>query len=320
MHIPQFLKLFKRTKHESGWLCIAVGEHGVHVVQMKRAATLVEVVLCAYYPLEHVTSTALEKIVKELRLGSFQFTTLLAADEYQILMVDAPNVPADELKTAIRYRIKDSLNYHVDDATVDVLQIPGNKNAGNRPQSLYAIAASNDTIQKRIGLFEKAGINLSVIDIPEMAQRNIASLYEKEGRGLVLLTFDTHGGLLTITCDGELYLSRRLEITAGQLQDANENLRQQYFDRVELEVQRSLDYFDRQFQHISLNRMLVCVPEGVGLVHLLADDLVGVPVEALNLTQVMDVSAVPALLTDQAFMSEALPAIGAALRQEKRAL
>lgn len=319
MQIPQFLKIFKRANRDAGWFCIAIGGHGVNFVRMKRTGTQVQVAMCAFYPMENVTSEALEKIVRELRLGAFQFTTLLAPDEYQILMVDAPNVPAEEMRTAIRYRIKDSLSYRVDDATVDVLQIPGSKIAANRPQSLYAVAASNDTIQKCIGLFEKARINLSVIDIPEMAQRNIAELFETPGRGLALLTFDARGGLLTFTCDGELYLSRRLEITAGQLQDANESLRQQYFDRVELEVQRSLDYFDRQFHQLSLNRLLVCAPEGVGLVNLLAENL-GLPVEVLDLAQVMDVRAAPALLLENEFLLEALPALGAALRQEKRAL
>lgn len=318
MQIPQFLKLFKRTNRDTGWFCIAIGGHGAHFVRMKRTGDQVQVVMCAYYPMENVTSAALEKIVRELRLGAFQFTTLLAPEEYQILMVDAPNVPAEELKTAIRYRIKDSLSYRVDDATVDVLQIPGSKITANRPQSLYAVAASNDTIQKCIGLFERAKINLAVIDIPEMAQRNIAELFETPERGLAMLTFDARGGLLTFTCDGELYLSRRLEITAGQLQDANESLRQQYFDRVELEVQRSLDYFDRQFHQISLNRLLVCAPENVGLVNLLAANL-GLPVEELDLAQVMDVRAAPALLENE-FLLEALPALGAALRQEKRAL
>ncbi|KAF0206187.1 MAG: MSHA bioproteinis protein [Gallionellaceae bacterium] len=318
MQIPQFLKLFKRISRDTGWFCIAIGGHGAHFVRMKRTGTQVQVVMCTFHPMENVTSAALEKIVRELRLGAFQFTTLLAPDEYQILMVDAPNVPAEEMKTAIRYRIKDSLSYRVDDATVDVLQIPASKIAANRPQSLYAVAASNDTIQKCIGLFERAKINLSVIDIPEMAQRNLAELFEAPGRGLALLAFDGRGGLLTFTCDGELYLSRRVEITAGQLQDANESLRQQYFDRVELEVQRSLDYFDRQFHQISLNRLLVCAPEGVGLVNLLAENL-GLPVEVLDLSQVMDVRAAPALLENE-FLLEALPALGAALRQEKRAL
>ena len=242
----------------------------------------------------------------------------LSANEYQFMMVDAPNVPVDELKTAIRWKIKDTLSYHVDDATIDVLQIPSNKYGSDRPQSLYAVAASNETIRKRIALFEKAKIELSVIDIPETAQRNIAALFEMEGRGLALLTFGDEGALLTITCDGELFLARRLDITLGQLLDADENLRQQYLDRVELELQRSLDYFDRQFLHIPVNRILLSAPESLGLDKLLTNNL-GMTVEMLDLAQGMDIFAVPEL-ADSEFASYALPVLGAALRQEKKAL
>ncbi|MFA6014008.1 MAG: agglutinin biogenesis protein MshI [Gallionellaceae bacterium] len=318
MQIPQFFNLFQRKNQASGWCCIALNERGAYIVQLKRSGKQIQVLQCEYIPLEKVAPLELSKLIKELRLFGEQFTTLLGYDEYQILMVDSPNVPPEELKTAIRFRIKDSLNYKVEDATVDVLQIPGSKISGNRPQSLYAVAASNETIQRYISLFEKAKLNLSVIDIPEMAQRNIAALFEMEERGLIMLTFDERGGLLTFTCQGELYLSRRLEITCGQLQDANENSRQQYFDRVELEVQRSLDYFDRQFHQVSLNRILVCAPEKTRLTELLANSL-GLPVEKLDITQVMDISAVPAL-QDEEFLLNALPALGAALRTESRAL
>jgi MSHA biogenesis protein MshI len=133
-----------------------------------------------------------------------------------------------------------------------------------------------------------------------------------------MLTFGDEGGLLTFTCDGELFLARRIDVTLGQLQDADMNLRQQYLDRVVLEVQRSLDYFDRQFHHIPVSRMLVCVPESLRLERILADSL-GLPVEMLDLAQGMDLIAAPELL-DSEFACHALPALGAALRQERRAL
>jgi MSHA biogenesis protein MshI len=316
MQIPQFLKLFKQINRNIGWVSIVLDGHGVHCVKLKRSATNVEVQMCEFRQIENVTPADIERLVRDLNLGALQFTTLLAPDEYQILLVDAPNVPDDELKTAVRFRIKDSLNCQVDEAFVDVIKIPGNSNAGNRPQSLFAVAASNDTLKKRISLFEKAKIHLSVIDIPEMAQRNIAKLFETEGRGLAFLAFDSKGGLLTFTCDGEMYLARRLDVTAGQLLDANEENRQQYMERVELEIQRSLDYFDRQFHYITLERMLVSAPEGAGLIKMFNGNL-GLPVEPVNLSQVLNVSAVPALRNNE-FLTEALPAIGAALRQERR--
>jgi MSHA biogenesis protein MshI len=318
MGLPKLLSMFNRSNRDAGWVSVSLGNKGVYIVQAKYVGVRPQVTRCAFYPAEEVTSATLEKIRKEAQLENGRYTTLLASNEYQLMMVEAPSVPVDELKTAIRWKIKDSLNYHIDDATIDVLQIPTNKYGADRPQSLYAVAASNETIRKRIALFEKAKFDLTVIDIAETAQRNIAALYETEGRGLALMAFDDEGGLLTLTCDGELFLARRIDISLGQLMDADESLRQQYQDRVELEVQRSLDYFDRQFHHIPVERMLVSAPESLGLVQMLSDNL-GVPVAALDLAQGMDIVGVSEL-ADSEFASYALHALGAALRLEKKAL
>lgn len=318
MPLPKLFSIFQNVSRETGWTSIALGNRGVYVAHAKYVGLRPQITRCTFYPVGEVNSAALEKVRKEAQLEGGRYTTLLGANEYQLLMVEAPNVPVDELKTAIRWKIKDALNYHVDDATIDVLQIPSGKYGSERPQSLYAVAASNETIRKRIALFEKAKIDLSVIDIAETAQRNIAALYETEGRGLALLAFNDDGGLLTITSDGELFLARRIDISIGQLSDADDNLRQQYRDRVELEVQRSLDYFDRQFHQISISRMLVAAPLELGLVQLLGENP-GLPVESLDLAQGMDIIRVPEL-ADSEFASYALHAVGAALRQEKKAL
>ena len=317
MQMPDLSNLFNRAKRHAGLLAAVINGSGVNFVRVSRSGTMPKVEMCVYFPQAGVTSPILEKLRKDARIGNYQFTTLLNPNEYQLLLVDAPNVPVAELKTAIRWRIKDTLTYHVDDATVDVLQIPA-KSGSERPQSLYAVAVSNDTIRKRIALFENAHIELEVIDIPEMAQRNIAELFEESGRGLALLAFDDAGGLLTLTFEGELYLARRLEVTSGQLEDASEGLRQQAIDRIELEVQRSLDYFDRQFNHIPVSRLLVAAPKQSSLVKVLGNNL-DVPVERLDIAQVMDISAVPDL-ADSDNVAYALPALGAALRHEKRAL
>lgn len=310
--------LFSRVSQSAGWFAICTNGNGVSFAYVKYAENNPpRVMSCAFYPEENVTSPVLEKLRKDARIGDLQFITLLATGEYQVLMVEAPNVPLDEMKTAIRWRIKDSLNYSVDEATVDVLQIPTSKAGGERPQSLYAIAASNDTIRKRIALFEKAKINLRVIDIPEMAQRNIAALFEEEGRCLALLVFDDRGGMLTFTSGGELYLARRIEVTLGQLQDADEDLRQQYLDRVELESQRSLDYFGRQYSQISVNRLLISAPEHLGLVQWLAPHL-DISVEQLDLSKVLDISGAPEL-ADSEYLAHVFLALGAALRSERRA-
>lgn len=257
---------------------------------------------------------------KELRAERFHCINLMAANEYQLLSVEAPNVPADELKTAIRWRLKDMLDFHIDDATVDVLDVPLDKSASNRSHQMYAVAARNQVIEQRQTLFSDAKISLRVIDIPEMAQRNLAALLEPEGRGLALLSFNEEGGLLTLTCAGELYLSRRIDVTFDQLTQMDEEQKQSCYERVTLELQRSLDHFERQYHFVTLSKLMLA-PLGdraAGLVSYLAENLY-IPIETLNLETVLDFKNVPELKSLE-MQQRYFMVLGAALRHETVAL
>lgn len=318
MKIPLFSSLIKAKSHDADWVSVSFGEYGIYLATVRLGGAMPSVVHCEYHETGTITADSLEKLRRGADFDDHRVTTLLAPGEYQMLLVDAPNVPTNEMKTAVRWKIKDGLNYHIDDATVDMVRIPASKYASGRPQSLYAIAAANGVIHDRIRLFDEANIKLDVIDIPEMAQRNIAALFERDERALVMLAFDDNGGLMTFTSGGELYLSRRIEIGAGQLLDADENLRRQFRDRVETELHRSLDYFDRQFNQLPVDMVLVCIPDRTGLVEFLDSEL-DMKVQKLDLSQVMDVSAVPEL-ADSEFVARALTTLGAALRRESKVL
>jgi len=322
MKIPFLSTFLKPSKHVSAGFVVTVSGNNLFCVQVKNLAGRPRVETYAHHQLQGAgssgfTSAVLDKIRKGMGLGQYRFSTLLSPGEYQLLQMEAPNVPAEELKSAVRWSIKDLLSFHVDEAIIDVLQIPTDSAAGERKKNVYVVAASSAVIKKRSELFQHAHMNLHIIDIPEMAQRNIAALYEKEGRALALLAFDDNGGLLTFTSGGELYLARRIDISIGQLQDANETIRNQFLERLELEMQRSIDHFDRQYSYVSVNRLLVSAPQSLNLVGLLAASL-GLPVENLVISEVMDLGTSPELKNEETQVY-ALQALGAALRQESQA-
>lgn len=302
-----------------GWLAIGFQPEGICIAHVQRSADeKPKVVSCTVGEGSSGDASRLEKLTKELHLGQYHCTTLLKHNEYQMLLVEAPDVPSAELKTAIRWRVKDMLDYPVDDATFDVLDIPPDRNAPTKSHSIYVIAAPNKAIQQHQELFEQAGIPLRTIDVAEMAQRNISSLLEPEQRGLALLSFDSDGGLLTITFSGELYLSRRVDISLKQLAESDEQQKAAYFDRITLEMQRSLDHFDRQFHFITLSKLLLAPLPGVeGLREYLSANLY-VPVEALDLAEVFDFSTVPEL-GRQERQALCFATLGAALRLEEKA-
>ncbi len=315
------MRFFARNKKAIGCMAVTVREEGIGAAHIKRSSSNQPVVaFLAFYPTNTSTTVAaLEKLAKELPVNRFDCSTLLAPDDYQLLSVEAPNVPSQEMKAAIRWRLKDMLDFHIDDATIDVLEVPADKNAAGRTHSMYAVAARNQVIEQHQALFSETRIPLTIIDIPEMAQRNISALVEPEGRGLALLSFDEKGGLLTVTFSGELFLSRRIDVTLSQLKTTDADQKNACFDRITLELQRSLDHFDRQYHFIAVSKLLVAPlgDEVSGLQEYLATNLY-IPVEALNLQSVLDISKAPELksldMQQRYFLT-----LGAALRHEERA-
>jgi len=309
---------FSKKKIPPGWMAIVADVDAIRLAHVERPVLgKPRVDHWHIVKRENHDGTELQQAAKEYGLGQYRCTTLLQPTEYQLLMVDAPSVPRDELKAAIRWRVKDLLEYHIDDATMDVLDIPVDKDAPGKSHYMYAVSAKNDVVQGQIAQFERANIALQVIDIPETAQRNIAQLYETAERGVGMLTFDRGGGLFTLSFEGELYLARRLDISWTQLAGAPDDARQGYFERIAVELQRSLDHFERQYQNITLSELLLGpMPEDIGMLEFLRSQLY-LPLRQIDLADALEFEGA-GVGTDQQW--QLLHALGAALRVEANTL
>lgn len=311
---------FSKTRKINGLLAIGFDPDGLCAARISRAAEGKPVVeQAAFFSLKHPPAPeVLDKLARELHAGQYRVSTLLGGREYQMLAVESPNVQPDELKAAVRWRLKDMLDFHIDDATVDVLDIPPDQNASVRVNQMFAVAARNAVIEARQSLFAAAKVELAVIEIPETAQRNISSLLEPEGRGLAMLYFNSDGGLLTVTFRGELYLSRRIEVSIEQVQETDPDRRNQYFDKITLELQRSLDHFDRQFHFVTVSKLLLAPLPKSQLHDYLSSNLY-MPVDTLDLATVFELSKAPELAGVEAQQRHFL-SLGAALRLEETVL
>jgi MSHA biogenesis protein MshI len=314
------MKLFSGKNKKEGYLAISLFPDALCVAHTRRVeGGKPAVTLCGLESVDTANAGQMEKLARDIHFADYHCTTLLPDNDYQMMVLEAPNVPRDELKTAVRWRLKDMLDYHVDDATLDVLDIPGDKNGPARGHSMYVVAARNEFVQKLVNLFDQSRIPLEVIDIPEMAQRNVASLLEEPDRGLAMLSFGREGGLLTITYNGELYLARHIDIPVQQLENPDVERRQANLDRITLELQRSFDSFERQFSFISISRLVLApMSKDLGLQEYLAANLY-LPVSLLDLTDVLDCSKVPAL-QHQEQQAQFFLTLGASLRVEGKVL
>ncbi len=316
------MKFFGKSKTIEGWRALSFQGGEIRAVHVRRSGSAKPVVsLAAIEQLRGSNNeAALARLAKTWGDATFACTTGVNGGSYEFLPVEAPNVPAAELKSAITFVVKDMIDINESQTTIDIVAVPHDKNNAQRVRSMYAVAIRSGLTADIQKWFEAAKLGLKVIDIPEMAQRNIAILTEEGDRITTMVSFDETSGLLTFSGSGELFLSRRIDVTLAQLLDTDVNQRSLYQERVALEIQRSLDHFGRQFNWVSVGKVVVAplADDDCGLVSSLRENLEA-RVEALNLDTLLDISAVPQLKSLDHQRRYFLP-LGLALRHEEKVL
>lgn len=306
--VPNFIK----SRSEQGWLSVVLREGRVDLAHVRRESGRKPCVLLADSVGKGADDAAtLKALRRPMRLDRYRCTTLLGHGKYQLIQTDAVPGPHGEACEVMRWKLKDQVEFPVETAAIDFLPIPGDGRAGQ----VFAALSPESTVAPLVQAFQEAGVPLEAIDLPEISQRNLAALFGEDGCGLATLIFDEDEGLLTVTLDGELLVVRHVDITARELSNADAGRRATLFEHIALDVQRSLDNFDRLYSRIPLSKILVAPLPGVDgfLSHLRAN--LTVSVVPLDLSSVLDLGAVPALL-DPLRQFQCLRAIGAALRDE----
>lgn len=245
------------------------------------------------FGVERQGSDSQEDFAKRLTALGFKGRTaqvMLRPEQYQILQIDAPAVAPEELRTAARWQIRDMVNVHMDDLTLDVLRVGDDKVRATG--HLFVIAASNALIREVMGIGQALRCTVDVIDIQDLAQRNLQSAWSRRNGDLgrahaALVLTDDNQALLTISANEELFYTRRIELGAGFMQaawgqgalpvqavetelalaDAAEPGQGKSSgdadrtQRVVVEIQRSLDLWDRTWPMLVLDRISVYAGE-----------------------------------------------------------
>lgn len=305
---------FLSARRKPGWLAVLPQGAWVTLAQVVRqAGARPEVERLETFAVEQGLVHALQRLRTSRQLKSYACTTLMDDAGYNVNQFDAPNVLLPERKEALRWALKDMVSYPLESACIDVLDVPNDGLPTGRAGSVLVISAAESSVRACLAPFDKAGIDLQAVDIPELAQRNIAALLEDENRGLAFLRIDEGGMMLTLTFRGELIAVRRSEMTTTQLNGGDIEQRARVRERLVLELQRSLDNFDRQYSHMPVSKVvLACYPAVDNLSAELAEN-VYVPVRDFDLTPVLNFPAIPEL-RDVQCQAKNLLAIGAALR------
>ncbi|HEY4080291.1 MAG TPA: hypothetical protein VGM81_06315 [Burkholderiaceae bacterium] len=254
---------------------------------------------------------ALGKLKQQRSMWQWRLVSVLEPGRYDVLRVDAPALPRTEWRAATRWMLADRVEHPMEDAALDVLEVPSPPSQ-HGPAALLAVTAPRANVQPLVRQAQRAGMRLHAVDIGETALRNIATLIDE--RPLALLHVDEQHSLLVIVAEGQLLLTRHLGIGLAQLADTQAPTRLEAAEQMGLELQRTLDGFERNFSQIRLTRLLVAPGTLPWEFMALAHDSLPIPVQALDLNQVFDFSLTPELSGDERLQSQYLIALGAALR------
>ena len=297
-----------RKSKPAGTLGIEPGPQGIALAHLLRSPGERPALLrCEYFegPVD-AHAALLERAVSERTLQGLPVNLLLHPSEYQLFLLEAADVPPQELRDAMRWRIKDMISQSLDDVVIDCFALPEDAYRG-RTRMVYCAVLDKGRMQQCVELVQQAGLRLASIDITEMAFRNLGMLAGAEGVNIALLRLRTSEGLICIQNGADLYMARRIE--QGLARAAQE------LGSMTLEIQRSLDYFERQLGNGYINRLMLLPmkQDGERTYQGLAGGL-AVNLQRLDLRDMFP--GQPAADLSEAQQAFCLGAVGAALRQD----
>lgn len=256
-------------------------------------------------------ASTLARIAEKNKLNEYPCNIVLSPDEYQLTQVESPEVADSELLSALRWRIKDLIDFHIDDAVIDSLTRPGQASTN---KSIDVVAARNSVIQSYVDLMHQAKINIASIDIAELSVRNMTTLFKDESNSSAVLNLWDDYARISLYLDNDLYLSRSSSIglnTLIHLED-NDDASMSIIDSLGLELQRTFDYYESHSRQAPISALyIVSNAHSPTTLSDLIQQRTGITCHSVKLDDLVEYDA------DKVhFSPECMLAIGGALRTE----
>lgn len=223
------------------------------------------VAYCALNAQDKATFAVLEAIdknyVNTLKVLSTSLSSphqchlVLQAQQSQIVQVDKPNIPEQELLEALKWQIKDLVSIAPDDMVLDYFDGP---TMAGGIEKLHVVCAAKSDLVPIVETLDKQDIVVKSISIEEFA---FASLIpESENACLLVCQQPDEEMLVLIVKQGRLYFYRRLRGMAKIGEKSAEELDSGIIDALSLEIQRSVDYYERQLKQAPIREIQVLIP------------------------------------------------------------
>jgi MSHA biogenesis protein MshI len=284
--------MFGRTLQQKVQVGIYHTAEGIAVAEMELSDDSQPRLKSVEYITSSETSERLRRLhqyIKQRGLKKQPCVVVLEDTHYNLIQMPVPPVEESELTSALRWSVKDHIDYPVEEAVIDVFRVPVQE---HREAKVYVVATPRDEILQTIDFIRKTGLILNTIDIEELSLGNIVEQMEGQERGVAVLHFGQQHGSISLYRDSALYLSRKIDtglkrIEEIQMQGTSPGAAEQIYESILLELQRSLDFYESEFARAPISRLVVAPRHPVlqGFCDYVGSHS-GLAIELINLAQI----------------------------------
>lgn len=207
------------------------------------------------FPIEHENYLAAVKSFSDKSEHRANVHVVLSASQYQIVQVDKPNMPDDEINAALKWQIKDLVTIEPDNMVVDYFSGPI---LAGGAEKINVVCAKKQDLMSMISSLEEDDLTVKSITTEEFAFAGLIS--NQEQATLLLCQQPNEEVIILIVKDGHIYFHRRLRGFAQLGSKSHEELEFGSIDSLSLEVQRSMDYFERQLKQPPIKDIQLILP------------------------------------------------------------
>ncbi len=222
------MSLLKATEFCS----IEISADGVALACLANSA---KITTCAFYPCqrndEQLRQCLIDAVLRN-NLEKAACSWVLHPSQYHLTLVDTPSVPQFEYKDAVRWQVKDVVNYPLEDVTVDVFY---SDEFEKRLRKIYVVVAQSSFLQNIVNIIQECDLQPTSIDVREFAIRNLVTNLALANEPIGFFDITDDGCLLVIVQVDCIRFVRH--IPAGFKKSETDNC-----DELTAEIRRSFDY------------------------------------------------------------------------------
>lgn len=258
-----FFKTRKLEPESLNTVGLEIKKGGVAVSCLNSKVDPVLIEHCQFYPCtDENRGQKLKDIVQQHDWQGVSCNLLLSVDKYEVKQIESPRVSDEELSNAIRWKIQETSDFSMETRVLDYYPLP--KRSKAEQQHLSVVLSQRGYIDELSQLVNESGLKLKFISIPELALKNFATQLPENEQGVAFLHLMEQKGLLILIKSGLVYVARLFNFGyTNFIGDRQQDSALAIDNKLTLEVQRTLDYYESHFAMPAINSVVItALPEG----------------------------------------------------------